>query len=248
MQTAVQLYSLRGLDWPRYDLLDRVAAAGVDGVEFAGFGDATARSLAARLDEAGLATAGLHVPHEEVRDDYADTVAAARLLNADAVVVPYLDASHFADETAVRETAERLERLAVALDGHGVGCWYHTHEHEFATVGETGRTGVDWLARETTTLGLELDLGWALAAGVDPVALLEEYADRVPAVHLKDVVRDPAAERGGRPVGLGDGDLSVEDCIAAARAADVDWLVAEHDDPGDPLAWLDRTGEVLASV
>jgi sugar phosphate isomerase/epimerase len=248
MQTAVQLYSLHGLDRPLYDLLDRVAAAGVDGVEFAGLGDATALSLTERLDDLGLATAALHVPHDEVRDDYADAVAAARMLGADAVVVPFLDASHFADETAARETAERLERLAVALDSHDVGCWYHTHEHEFATVGETGRTAVEWLASETTTLGVELDLGWALAAGVDPVSLVEAYADRVPAVHLKDVICDPGAERGGRPVGLGEGDLPVEDCVAAARAAGVDWLVAEHDDPGDPLAWLDRTGEVLASV
>ncbi len=59
METAIQLWTLRELREPLSDVLDRISAAGYDGVEFAGIGDPGASRRA--LDEAGLGVAGVHV-------------------------------------------------------------------------------------------------------------------------------------------------------------------------------------------
>jgi sugar phosphate isomerase/epimerase len=248
MHTAVQLYSFRDLDWDLHRLLDRVADTGVDGVEFAGFGDATVGTVADTLADCGLAAAGLHTGYEELEDDFAECVSAAELVDADALVVPFLDDSHFESETSVSRTARHLSDLAVVLEGHDVDLWYHNHEHEFGDVPGTDRTAFECLADWALDVQLELDVGWAVAAGEDPVALLEEYGDQIPAVHLKDVLVDSAAERGGRPVELGSGDVPVEACARAARQADVEWLIYEHDAPSDPLASLERAGSVLSTV
>lgn len=248
MHTAVQLYSFRDLDWDLHRLLDRVADTGVDGVEFAGFPDTTVGAVADTMDRLDLSTAGIHTPYEQLEDDFAECVSAAELVAADAVVVPYLDDSHFESETAVSRTARHLSDLAVVLENHDVDLWYHNHEHEFVDVPDTDRTAFECLADWALDVQLELDVGWAVAAGEDPVALIEEYGDQIPAVHLKDVLVDAAAERGGRPVELGSGDVPAEACARAAQRADVDWLVYEHDAPSDPLASLERAGDVLSTV
>jgi sugar phosphate isomerase/epimerase len=57
-------------------------------------------------------------------------------------------------------------------------------------------------------VGLLLDTGQLLLAGVDPVAVASAWGSRVRLTYLRDV-------RDGRTVGLGDGDLDVDGVLAA---------------------------------
>lgn len=249
MHTAVQLYSLRALDEPLAASLSRVATAGFDGVEFAGLDDSLG---ATSLDEAGLDAAGAHVgaadlglapDASDLDPDVARRTADRYLeLGVDTLVVPILDEAAFADEASIERTAGVFEDLASAVPDECRLC-YHNHEFEFRTI--AGRPAWERLVDATEAVGFELDLGWAHAAGYDPVELLERYGDRIPLVHLKDVSVDAAAPRGGRSVDLGEGDLDVEACRTAARTADVDWLVFEHDEPSDPVASLGHAAETL---
>lgn len=247
MQTAIQLYSLRSLDEPLDETLARVADVGLDGVEFAGVGDASPTELRAALDSHGIEAAGAHVPIEAIEADVADASRTCTLLGTDTLVVPILDAQRFADATAVAETATMLTALADRVAEDGLRLAYHNHELEFVDSDDTGAdtddaTAFDHLVEATDGVDFELDVGWAYAAGMDPVALLETYGDRISRIHLKDVVVDPDAERGGRPVDLGAGDVPLAACADAARAAGVDWAVFEHDAPEDPLGFVADAG------
>lgn len=237
MQTAIQLWTLREVDEPLPDLLRRVGTTALDGVEFAGL-DADPSAVRDAIDETGLAVAGAHVGMADLADDPAGAVAPYRRLGCGTVVVPYLDEGQFRDREAVEETAARLDDLAAALADEDVRLGYHNHDHEFRAMEDT----LEVLVAASERVGLEVDVGWALAAGLDPVALLGRL-DRVTHVHLKGV---DAGE--GRPVELGEGDLDVEGCARAAREAGAEWLVYEHDDPADPLASLARGAETLASL
>lgn len=242
MQTAIQLYSLRSLDEPLDQTLARVSDVGLDGAEFAGVGDASPTELRATLDSHEIDAAGAHVPIEVIEDDVAAAVRTCTLLGTDTLVVPILDAERFADPTAVEETAAMLTDLAERVAEDGLRLAYHNHELEFVEVGADDESAFERLLAATEGVDFELDVGWAHAAGADPVALLDQYADRITRVHLKDVVVDAAAERGGRPVDLGAGDVPLADCAEAAHAADVDWAVFEHDAPDDPLTFLEEAG------
>jgi sugar phosphate isomerase/epimerase len=238
VQPAIQLYTLRDLDEPLPDLLERVGETAFEGVEFAGLGDSDPDEIRDALDAAGLQAPAAHVSIETLESDLDGVAETYRSLDCERIVVPYLDETNFASEAAVTDTARRLTALAGRLHDHGVAFGYHNHDHEFADL--DGRSAFDLLADETD-FDLELDVGWATAAGHDPAQLLADLRGRVPVVHLKDVAGD-------RSVELGEGDLDVESCARAAREAGTEWLVYEHDDPEDPVESLAHGAETVANL
>jgi len=122
---------------------------------------------------------------------------------------------------------------------HGVELAYHNHAHEFRTV--DGRPAFDrFAAASDEPLKLEVDLGWAAAAGSDPVQFLDRCHDRIPLVHVSDV------DETGSPTAVGEGVLDVEGCARAVRESNVEWAVYEHEEPAAPLESLADGAEVLA--
>jgi sugar phosphate isomerase/epimerase len=73
-------------------------------------------------------------------------------------------------------------------------------------------------SRINSRVGLCLDTAWALDAGQDPLAMVEEFADRLYLVHVKDFVFD----RAGNP----------EDVVVGEGNLDLPALVQRLDDVG----------------
>lgn len=239
---ALQLYTLRSLT--QNDLLgvlDRVAAIGYAGVEFAGLFGIPPADVRARLDGLGLAVAGAHVPltrWEGEPDAVLDELAA---LGAPYGVVPIVPAER-------RQTADDVRRLAAIFTGlgqacakRGIGFAYHHHAMEFEPLpGGGDRTMLDLLIEETdpAAVAFEVDLYWAVVGGIDPAALLTRLPGRAPLVHLKDAGTELSDK--GIPADLpaGEGTLPWEGLIPAARAAGARWFIAEQDNPNpaDPMA------------
>jgi sugar phosphate isomerase/epimerase len=238
MRPAIQLFTLRDLDGSLPDLLARVGETAFEGVEFAGLGDSDPDEIRDALDDAGLDAAAAHVGVEDLEADLDAAVEAYRRLDCDRVVVPYLDEAHFASKEQTVDTARRLQELDGRLSDRGLDLGYHNHDHEFAAL--DGDSAFDVLADETG-IDLELDVGWATAAGRDPVGLLDHRRGRVPLVHLKDMAGD-------RPVELGEGDLEIEACVRAAREAGTEWLIYEHDEPENAEESLEHGAETLAGL
>jgi sugar phosphate isomerase/epimerase len=237
MRPAIQLFTLRGLDDSLPDLLARVGETEFEGVEFAGLGESDPDEIRDALDDAGLDAAGAHVGIEALEDDLDATAETYRRLDCDRVVVPYLDEAEFASKQTVVDTARRLQELDARLSDHGITLGYHNHDHEFTALDGDSAYG---LLADETDFDLELDVGWATAAGHDPVDLLDRFRGRVPLVHLKDVAGDQSVELGG-------GDLEIDACVRAAREAGTEWLVYERDEPDDPEASLAHGAETLAA-
>ena len=253
MHTAVQLYTIRALDQPLPDVLELVATTGVDGVEFAGLEETPPEAVARTLEETGLEPAAAHVPMDDLEEAPAIVADTYRTLECSRLVVPWLDPEAFESRQAVEQTATRLATLGDVLAGEDIELSYHNHDQEFVPLESSTandhetendhETAFDLLATEleSTSVTFELDVGWATAAGRDPVRLLERYGDRIDVVHLKDV-------DGNGPCGLGAGDVPLERCVDAARAVDVDWLIYEHDDPSDPIVALERDTRAMNTL
>ena len=82
--------------------------------------------------------------------------------------------------------ADRLNGLGKQYAEHGLQFAYHNHHMEFAEV--EGQVMYHYLMSKTDPelVKVELDLGWAAAAGQDPVALIVQYGDRLVSTHMKD--------------------------------------------------------------
>jgi inosose dehydratase len=101
---------------------------------------------------------------------------------------------------------------------------------------------------DPTLVGLCPDTGHLAYGGADPVAVFDDYADRVWHVHLKDVDRDlmqqllagsqdiVQAVRAGIFPELGTGMVDVRGCLQALQRAGYDgWVVVEQDAPPNPV-------------
>ncbi|WP_137284543.1 sugar phosphate isomerase/epimerase family protein [Halorussus salinisoli] len=242
VRTAINLYSVRELDLAMTDLLDRVADASYDGVQFSGGlrGEDPDR-VAEKLAERDLGITGAHVGIEQLEDDLADTIEIYRTLGCDSLVVPWLPASHFETREEAVTTADRIAALADRVTEYDFELHYHNHDQEFTDYG--GETGFDVLLERTDDVLFELDVGWVAAGDSDPVATIERVRDRTSLIHLKDV-----AVASGTPVEIGDGDVDIPACAEAARKANMKWLIYEYDDPEDPLESIDFGAEFLSQL
>lgn len=243
-KTAINLYSVRGLEESTTEVLDRVADAGYDGVQFAGEYSPLhddPETIAETLERRGLEVAPPHVGIETLEDDREAVREAYEPLGVDAAVVPWLDPERFESAAAVDETAGRLDALAADLADEGWELHYHNHDHEYADLGET--SAFDRFV-EATAVGIELDVGWALTAGDDPAERIRSLEGRLRTVHMKDM--DVDADPGF--VEIGEGDVDMRACAEAAEAVGAEWLVYEHDDPDDPAASLEHGAAFLSDL
>ncbi|WP_049901377.1 sugar phosphate isomerase/epimerase family protein [Halococcus agarilyticus] len=239
---AINLYSVRALDEPLPETIDRVANAGYDGVQFSGGLDGhDPADVRSRLDDHGLDAVGPHVGVDALESDPDATARTYRDLGTDALVVPYLGPDAFESSDAVASTADRLSGLVEAFDSRGFDLHYHNHDHEFVDV--DGHTAFERLFDAAPGLGAEIDVGWVATAGHDPEALLREYGDRLSLVHMKDM-----HTRDGVFAEIGEGDVDMAACADAAREIGADWLIYEHDDPDDPVESIDTGASFLGSL
>lgn len=172
--------------------LGKVAKVGYREVEFGGGGyDAMDhRLLRATMDRLGLTCPALHIAYESLRDRLDASIAMAKTLGADTVVLPYM-LDQYRSPDAWRAALADFGRIAARLREAGLGFAYHNHDFEFAAQ-PGGTTLFDMLLKEMdpALLKIELDLYWAVFAGQDVPALIRSLAGRIYAYHVKDMAPD----------------------------------------------------------
>ncbi|KZN22592.1 sugar phosphate isomerase [Haladaptatus sp. R4] len=248
VRTAINVYSVRDLDESVPEVLERVANAGYDGVQFSGRHtpfEGDLEEIQETLAETGLDVTAAHIGADLLEQDLDNVVDTYETVGVSEAVVPYLPPKEFSSVERTKATAERLEALATELDVYGWELHYHNHEHEFVDL--DGRKSFE-IFLGATDIGIEPDVGWVLASGHDPVKLLKRLDNRAPFVHFKDVRLDPEANRGGHPVEIGAGDVDMAACAEAARNAGADWFIYEHDNPDDPKASIEHGAEFLSTL
>ena len=131
----------------------------------------------------------------------------------------------------VDSSIEMLNRAGEACRKAGLVLSLHNHETEFRPLGET--TAYEMILKGTSSerMAMELDIGWAVKAGVDPVLLFKRYPGRFVLWHVKDMDRERML-----PVPLGQGMIDFRPIFAHADTAGMQHFYVEHDSPADPMA------------
>lgn len=110
------------------------------------------------------------------------------------------------------ETAARYRELAEELEKAGAGLLIH-NEKEDICIRVNGKTAYEYLLEACgEKVGAEVDAGWMYCGGVDPEEFLWAHADRVKAVHYKDI------KITGQEAPLGKGMVDLKACFQFARA------------------------------
>jgi len=241
--TAVQLYSLRDVDRPLPALIERVADAGFDGVEFAyRVYDADPDAVGAALERTGTVAAGAHVPIErlETGAQADETVELFESFGAATLTVPGIADDYFTADR-IDEAVDRLDPVGADLAARDLALCYHNHAGEFDDLG--GRTALEAFFDAADHVRPQVDVGTALLAGIDPAALVRRLG-AVPQLHVKDVDLDAGAS-----VPLGDGAVDVDACVEAFHDVGGEWLIYEYEsEEPTPLSTLEDAAERLNAL
>jgi sugar phosphate isomerase/epimerase len=146
-------------------------------------------------------------------------------------------------------TAQTMNRLGERSVKNGTGRIFgHNHDGEFRTLyvdtqGDgTLKSAWQILVENTDPrwVDFQLDVGWATIGGEDPVALIEQFGDRIELLHVKDVA--DIASRTQTTVGQGIVDW---EGVFAASQGNVQQYVIEQDPPVEPFSFAAESFEYV---
>jgi sugar phosphate isomerase/epimerase len=235
-QPGIQLYTVgKELRNDVPGTLKDVRSIGYIEVETAGFAGLTAKPFRAALDVAGLKCISSHF--FDYRDpDPGPFFADANTLGVRYVVTSVINALIKAPAGQLptldnyKAMADFLNKLGQKAKDAGLQLAYHNHSGEFKDLGG-GKMGYDVLLEQTDPdlLKFELDCGWIVAGGQNPVDYFKRYPNRYRMIHVKDFILSPGHEPQG--VVLGKGVIDYKPIFVAAKAAGVEQYYVEQEPP-----------------
>jgi len=244
---GVQLYSVRDLLPKDYEgTLKQLGAIGYREVEAAGFFDHTPSQVKQAMDHAGLQCVSAHYPMTQLNPKLDEIIQFCKDLGLNYIVcaAPMLkDPSRVKDpgSRAAREAmtlddwrwnAEQFNRIGERVHAAGMKFAYHNHTPEFRS--ENGVMFYDELLRLTdpSKVAMELDCGWAIVAGQNPVDLLTRYPARISMLHVKDFKITALTSPSNAPPSteLGRGTIDYHPIFAAAKKAHIEHAFVEQEE------------------
>ncbi|MBI2193378.1 MAG: sugar phosphate isomerase/epimerase [Planctomycetes bacterium] len=248
-QLAVQMYTLREFTHTARELaesLRKVRAIGYPAVQLSAVsamaGDApevSAKEARRMLDDQGLRCIATHrawddlVGHTGLEIDFHQELGCGYVAIG-GIPRNYADLSAEGYSKFARDARPVLARLKDA----GITFGYHNHAHEFQRIAPGPRTLYDILIDEGgSNFTLEVDVYWAVHAGVNPVRIFQRCPGRVPVIHLKD--KEVVPGEGPVMSPIGEGNLDWDSILPVCARAGVAWYAVEQDtcrrDPFDCL-------------
>lgn len=230
MKIGIQLYTVRGFGHDRDELrntLGKIRECGYTCVETAGFFGLPVEEFAGIVKEYGLEVISTHTGFDGLAREFDRTVENHNTLGAKNVSVPGMPGNYYPSTVAgFSAFGEALNNYAKRLAELGMTLSYHNHTHEFLPVGEG--CGESYIFDSAPLLNLQLDVGHAYAAKVDPAEWIERYSDRVVTAHYKDTLFDEAGNRRDMPIG--EGWVDWEKVTAALLKTDCQAFIVEHEE------------------
>ncbi|WP_405100037.1 sugar phosphate isomerase/epimerase family protein [Oceanobacillus sp. FSL H7-0719] len=207
--------------------LKKVAEIGYQGVEFAGYGDLTAKELKKVLDDLELKAASSHVPLTTLELDLEldQVIEYQHEIGSKHLVCPFLLPNRRREQD-YDDLIPILNRIGKKCYEEGITFVYHNHDFELVPL-SNGKKPLELLFEETNPewVQTELDIYWLTRAGEDPAEWVKRYNNRTPLIHLKDMTTDGEkffAE-------LGTGGVDLDGVLRQGSESNTKWWIVEQD-------------------
>ena len=239
---AAQLYTVR--DFTKTiegvtETLKKIRKIGYTAVQISAFGPVDPVAVKDVLDSEGLTCCITHIGYDRLTGDLPAVIEQHRLWNCKHVAIGGVPAPFVGDgPEGLKRFAEIANHIGRKLHEAGLTFSYHNHSFEFARTG--GKTIMEMIYEGTDPryVKAELDTYWVQHGGGDPSAWIRKMKDRMPVVHLKDMVIQGRSDQVMAEVG--EGNLNWPAILDACREANVEWYAVEQDicqrDPFECLA------------
>ncbi|MBO4422268.1 MAG: peptidylprolyl isomerase [Clostridia bacterium] len=225
MKYGIQLYSMRDLAEKDFEAaVAKAAEIGYSSIEFAGFFGRSAEQVNELLKKNNIELFGTHCGMYDLVNDFEGTLAFHKAIGNKNYIISH---HHMRNRAEIDEFVGLVNKYQPMLEAEGIKLGYHNHSMEWLPNEDGIISHPELLNR--TNIGFEIDTFWAFNAGRDPVALMEQYKDRLQSIHIKD------GFAGGRGMPLGRGEAPVAAVYAKAKELGVPMIVeSETCDPTGP--------------
>ncbi len=245
---GLQLYSVRELLPKDYaGTLKQIGALGYREMEAAGFFGHSASDVKQAMQQAGLHCVSAHYSWDDLQAKFDSILAFGQELGLEYIICSFPGFKNPARVKGMdfpakvrafslddwRWNAEQFNRAGTRVQAAGMKFGYHNHTMEFRPI--DGVVPFDELVRLTDpkTVTIELDCGWVMVGGADPVTYLKRYPTRISMLHVKDFKHTdkptsvtnppPAAE-------LGHGTMDYRPIFEAAKGAHIQHYFVEQEE------------------
>lgn len=253
MRIAAQLYTLRDFTKTRVDFIEslkKLKAIGYHEVQLSAVGcmngsnpEVTSKGCRAILDDLQITAPLTHRGWDEIKDRTDECIEFHKTIGAELVAVGSIPSEYRAEGLdGYRRFADDAQTIVPRLTQAGLKFAYHNHAFEFERLGPNRETPFSVLVEGG--LDFELDTYWVVHAGIELVKLIKALTDRLPMVHLKDLV--PVGNE-IRMAPVGEGNLHWTSILTALRDARTYLGAVEQDDcyGKDPFGCLAQSLKFL---
>jgi len=248
---GLELYTVRDLLKKDFEgTLAQVAKIGYREVEFAGYINdmphlnpppKRAREI---LDANGLSAPACHVSYGILSaDKWPKALEISETLGHKYIVNPSIDRALGKTSDGWKKAAEKFNWAGKESERSGIQFGYHNHVEEFEALPD-GKLPYDILLSECDPklVKMEMDLGWAHEAGIDPIKYFAKYPGRFPLVHVKDF------DKNRMITDVGSGEIDWKPIFAKSELAGIKHYFVEHDQPVMPMETARKSYEYLEKL
>jgi sugar phosphate isomerase/epimerase len=247
LPVGLQLYSVRNLLPKDYEgTLKQIGALGYQEVEAAGYFGHTPQQVKAAMSAAGLHLVSAHYAYESLSKDFDNLLAFNHEVGVDYLICSFpgikdpsrlKDLSHHAIVNSFtmddyRWNADQFNKFGEKVKAAGMKFGYHNHTMEFAK--QDGVSPLDEMIRltEPSLVTFEMDCGWVVVGGANPIDYLHRYPTRISMLHVKDFKHTDKPESIAEPppsAELGQGRLDYRPVFEAAKKANIKHYFVEQE-------------------
>ena len=244
---GLQLYSVRDLLPKDYEgTLRQLSAIGYREVEAAGFFGRSASDVKQAMEQAGLHCVSAHYGYPDLAPHLDDVIEYGKALGLEYIIcaspgLPEGSRAKSADNKVAREAmtlddwrwnAEQFNKMGERVNAAGIKFGYHNHTAEFRAA--NGVVMYDELLRLTdpAKVTMEMDCGWVIVGGKNPVDYLKRYPTRISMLHVKDFKLSgaPGSDTAPPPSAeLGQGSIDYRPIFVAAKRANIKHAFIEQE-------------------
>ncbi len=224
---GVQLYTFRKeLVADALGTLKQIAAIGIKQIESASsdkghYYGLTPRQMKQACSDLGMTLRSGHVHIDEA---WSRTIDEAAESGQEYLICSTMPTSG-QTVSNYKKVADTFNKAGEECKKRGIKFGYHNHEYEFET--EAGQVLYDVLLQNTQAdlVHLELDLGWVIVGGKNPLDYFKNYPGRFPLWHLKDM--DLAKKHS---VEFGKGALDITAMLQHQKQAGLKYIFVEQEE------------------
>ncbi len=253
-EISIQLYTVRKFQ-PYAPILEFIKSVGIDNIELFGLESLNVDVFKNILEANELTVDSSHIAYESL-NDVQDIILRANKLGIKHIIVPAppsktnkeFKESFDLDEYEWTTFGKNLSSYVSIFEDSGLTLGYHNHSYEFIPL-PSGKLPIECMMEHNANLKLEIDIGWAVAGGADPIEWINKYSNKIIACHLKDFFdKEKNMLDHENQSAVGDGFINWSQLISLILKTNCDLFILEHDDPSDYEVYISKSIANLQNI